>query len=45
VAGAPPFAVYHQCTPTQWDDWYKLVTDLGESTGTAVHVQSYCTYY
>jgi hypothetical protein len=30
VAGAPPPAIFHQCTPTQWDDWYKLVTDLGE---------------
>jgi hypothetical protein len=30
MAGAPPPTVYHQCTPTQWDGWYKLVTDLGE---------------
>jgi hypothetical protein len=30
VAGAPLPVVYHQCTRTQWDDWYKLVTGLGE---------------
>eukprot|EP01043_Picozoa_sp_COSAG02_P074121 COSAG02_NODE_14697_length_1246_cov_2.076722_2_plen_124_part_00 len=30
VAGAPPATVYHQCSPTDWDDWYKQVTGLGD---------------